>query len=166
MHILSVKDCQQAIRWMPNGCAFCIVDSKALVDKVLPKYFKEAKYTSFTRKLNRWGFKHFTLPTSEPSQEKEMSIYTHDKFLRDNPALCQQMDGGHRRRNTANSSSFPNGSVGSGLGMQEFGGGGNGIGSFVGSQQLEQHQNMMVQQMQQLQATGAAATANRCCWSR
>jgi hypothetical protein len=27
-----------------------------------------------------------------------MSIYTHQKFLRDNPALCELMDGGHRRR--------------------------------------------------------------------
>ena len=47
MHILSIKECQGAIRWMPNGCAFCVVDSKELVEKVLPKYFKEAKYTSF-----------------------------------------------------------------------------------------------------------------------
>jgi len=47
MHILSMKECQSAMRWMPNGCAFCIVDSKELVEKVLPRYFKEAKYTSF-----------------------------------------------------------------------------------------------------------------------
>lgn len=51
MNILSVKECQSAIRWMPNGCAFCIVDSNELVEKVLPKYFKEAKYTSFVSSL-------------------------------------------------------------------------------------------------------------------
>ena len=28
-----------------------------------------------------------------------MSIYSHDKFRRDDPELCQTMDGGHRRRN-------------------------------------------------------------------
>jgi len=154
MHILSIKDCQAAMRWMPNGCAFCIVDSKELVERVLPKYFKEAKYTSFTRKLNRWGFKHFTLPTSEPCHEKEMSIYTHEKFLRDNPALCQQMDGGHRRRNSATSSSMTSGS---GPSIQEslsqFGMGGNGMGGGVQGmsqqqQQLQQQQNMMMQQMQ------------------
>lgn len=100
MHILSLKETQNAIRWMPNGCAFCIVDSQELVDTVLPKFFKEAKYSSFTRKLNRWGFKHFTLPASEPSGDKEMSIYTHQQFLRDNPALCEMMDGGHRRRSS------------------------------------------------------------------
>lgn len=52
MHVLSVKECQGAIRWMPNGCAFCVVDSKELVESVLPKYFKEAKYTSFVSFLS------------------------------------------------------------------------------------------------------------------
>jgi hypothetical protein len=28
-----------------------------------------------------------------------MSIYSHDKFRRDDPGLCHSMDGGHRRRN-------------------------------------------------------------------
>jgi hypothetical protein len=147
MHILSIKECQDAIRWMPNGCAFCIVDSKELVDKVLPKYFKEAKYTSFTRKLNRWGFKHFTLPTSEPNTEKEMSIYTHEKFLRDNPTLCQQMDGGHRRRNSQKESqddtvaalTQAQGTTGNNTNNQDTAS----IGQF--------QQNMMMQQMQQLQ---------------
>ena len=47
MNILSLKECHSSIRWMPNGRSFCIVDSKILVEKVLPVYFKEAKYTSF-----------------------------------------------------------------------------------------------------------------------
>eukprot|EP00985_Skeletonema_marinoi_P004296 scaffold1882_cov181-Skeletonema_marinoi.AAC.4 len=105
MNILSLRECHSSIRWMPNGRSFCIVDSKILVEKVLPVYFKEAKYTSFTRKLNRWGFKHYSLPInsagggSSATAEKEMSIYSHDKFRRDDPELCQTMDGGHRRRN-------------------------------------------------------------------
>ncbi|KAK1737482.1 heat shock factor family protein [Skeletonema marinoi] len=105
MNILSLRECHSSIRWMPNGRSFCIVDSKILVEKVLPVYFKEAKYTSFTRKLNRWGFKHYSLPInsagggSSATAEKEMSIYSHDKFRRDDPELCETMDGGHRRRN-------------------------------------------------------------------
>lgn len=51
MHILSLNECQTAIRWMPNGCAFCIVDSQELVENVLPRFFKEAKYTSFVSYL-------------------------------------------------------------------------------------------------------------------
>lgn len=57
MHILSIKECHDAIRWMPNGCAFCIVDQKELIDKVLPKYFKEAKYTSFvSAHVSHWDY--------------------------------------------------------------------------------------------------------------
>jgi len=150
MHILSLRECHNAIRWMPNGCAFCIVDSKALLDSVLPKYFKEAKYTSFTRKLNRWGFKHFTLPTaSDPSADKEMSIYTHEKFLRDNPNLCQQMDGGHRRRNSQKESSEDEVSH-AGLESSQGPNVASGIHQDNMAQQLQQ-QNAMMQQMQQLQ---------------
>ncbi len=48
MQILSAKECQNAIRWMPTGNAFCILDVKELVEVVLPKYgFKETKYSSF-----------------------------------------------------------------------------------------------------------------------
>lgn len=47
MNILSVDECQSAIRWTPAGDAFCVLDAKELVEKVLPKYFKETKYTSF-----------------------------------------------------------------------------------------------------------------------
>jgi hypothetical protein len=49
MHVLSLEETQSAIRWMPNGHAFCVVDSTKLVENVLPAYFKEAKYPSFVR---------------------------------------------------------------------------------------------------------------------
>ena len=171
------------MRWMPNGCAFCIVNTEALTGKVLPKYFKEAKYTSFvsasryfvsysacrdrcltshvihlirtqTRKLNRWGFKHFTMPTSEPGQPKEMSIYTHELFQRDNPGLCQQMDGGHRRRHAAKD---PSSAENARVAAPSQGTGGGGAGGSNGPDPqdadalLRQQQNMMMQQMQQLQ---------------
>jgi hypothetical protein len=51
MKILSLKECQASIRWMPNGRSFCIIDPKLLVVKVLPVYFKEAKYTSFVSSM-------------------------------------------------------------------------------------------------------------------
>jgi hypothetical protein len=47
MRVLSIEECQHAMRWMPDGCSFCIIDSQALVNFVLPKYFKEAKFSSF-----------------------------------------------------------------------------------------------------------------------
>jgi len=72
-----------------------------------------------------------------------MSIYTHEMFLRDNPGLCQQMDGGHRRRN---STKEPNDAP-RGLGAVREG---NVHQDASNLPQLQQ-QNMMIQQMQQMQ---------------
>lgn len=119
MLVLSSKECANAIRWMPSGVAFCVVDATELVKSVLPKYFKEAKYASFTRKLNRWGFKHLSLPG-----EQDASIYSHEKFRRDEPQMCKLMDGGHRKQKKIESylNSMSKNIVGPGGGSSGFGG--------------------------------------------
>lgn len=48
------------IRWMPHGRAFRVMNQKACVDVVLPRFFKQSKWTSFIRQLNLWGFKRLT----------------------------------------------------------------------------------------------------------
>ena len=48
------------------------------------RYFKASKFTSFTRKLNRWGF------TRVP-RGPETGAYFHKLFRRDKPELCLQM---------------------------------------------------------------------------
>jgi hypothetical protein len=47
MEILSMRECQNALRWMPDGTCFCILNIGDLVEKVLVKHFKETKYSSF-----------------------------------------------------------------------------------------------------------------------
>ena len=54
MEILSNQEYVDIIHWLPHGKGFIIADKKRFADEVLPKYFKKAKFTSFTRKLNRW----------------------------------------------------------------------------------------------------------------
>jgi hypothetical protein len=56
MKVLSNKTFEHIITWMPSGKSFAIIDPERFVDQVLPVHFKTAKYASFTRKLNRWGF--------------------------------------------------------------------------------------------------------------
>lgn len=51
-----------------------------------------------TRKLNRWGFKHFTLPADASDASRDMAVYTHPRFRRDDYATVCEMDGGHRSR--------------------------------------------------------------------
>jgi hypothetical protein len=51
---------------------------------VMPKYFKHSKFTSFTRKLNRWGFTRIT-------RGPETGAYYHEFFQKDKLRLCMQM---------------------------------------------------------------------------
>jgi len=55
MDCLSDPMNQDAICWLPHGKAFIIHNRKLFAEKVMPQYFsRKAKYSSFTRKLNRW----------------------------------------------------------------------------------------------------------------
>ena len=62
MHMLSDQSSADVITWLPHGQAFVILRPGFLTDYVLPNYFDSddkrrkgaMKYTSFTRKLNRW----------------------------------------------------------------------------------------------------------------
>lgn len=55
MDCLSDPDSQDAICWLPHGKGFIIHNRSLFAEKVMPKYFsRKAKYSSFTRKLNRW----------------------------------------------------------------------------------------------------------------
>lgn len=56
MKVLSTKRFNDIICWTPDGSSFAILRPKAFASEILPTYFKEAKYSSFTRKLHRWGF--------------------------------------------------------------------------------------------------------------
>lgn len=84
MKVLSNKEFEPIITWMPSGKSFSIVDSKAFVADVLPEQFKSAKYASFTRKLHRWGFmRHY--------RGEEAGAFYHNLFRKDRLDLVEQM---------------------------------------------------------------------------
>ena len=45
------------IAWLPDGKSFVIRNPDEFTRQVLPKFFKATKFSSFTRKLYRWGFR-------------------------------------------------------------------------------------------------------------
>ena len=60
MKVLSDPQFSHIIEWLPSGKSFVIHKPKVFATDVLPTHFKSAKYSSFTRKLHRWGFvRHF-----------------------------------------------------------------------------------------------------------
>eukprot|EP00549_Striatella_unipunctata_P019582 CAMPEP_0118709366 /NCGR_PEP_ID=MMETSP0800-20121206/22593_1 /TAXON_ID=210618 ORGANISM="Striatella unipunctata, Strain CCMP2910" /NCGR_SAMPLE_ID=MMETSP0800 /ASSEMBLY_ACC=CAM_ASM_000638 /LENGTH=352 /DNA_ID=CAMNT_0006613043 /DNA_START=116 /DNA_END=1174 /DNA_ORIENTATION=+ len=84
MEVLSDETHADVITWLPHGKGFIIYKKKKFAIDVLPKYFKQSKFTSFTRKLNRWGFTRIT-------RGPETGAYYHRFFQRGNLRLCLQM---------------------------------------------------------------------------
>jgi hypothetical protein len=85
MEILDNDENTEIITWLPHGRGFVILRKKAFEQSILPKYFhKQSKYSSFTRKLNRWGFVRVT-------RGAEAGAYYHQFFRRDGHALVMQM---------------------------------------------------------------------------
>jgi len=72
------------IMWLPGGKAFVIQDKKRFASEILPRYFKQSQFTSFTRKLTRWNFERVT-------RGLLMGAYFHKYFQKDNPSLCRMM---------------------------------------------------------------------------
>ena len=56
MKVLSDDKYTHIISWLPSGKSFMIHKPKLFATLVLPLEFKQAKHSSFTRKLHRWGF--------------------------------------------------------------------------------------------------------------
>lgn len=84
MKVLSDKKFSHVITWTPSGKSFTIVNPKAFVADVLPEQFKSAKFSSFTRKLHRWGFqRHY--------RGEESGAFYHKDFHKDRLDLVEQM---------------------------------------------------------------------------
>lgn len=97
MRILSDTNISDVITWLPHGRSFVVLQPDELAEKVLPIYFPESsssgnktgnsaacKYPSFTRKLNRWGFRQVT-------RGPDAGAFHHHLFIRDEPSVCLQM---------------------------------------------------------------------------
>jgi len=85
MELLSnFDDVRESITWMPKGDAFIILSESSLEEKVLPRFFKKSKFSSFKGKLYRWGFKRVM-------KGENAGGYFHKLFVRDDPILCLHM---------------------------------------------------------------------------
>lgn len=84
MKVLSCKEYNHIINWMPSGKSFSIKKPKLFTAQILPEHFKSAKYSSFTRKLHRWGFmRHY--------RGEEAGAFFHEEFQRDRLDLVEKM---------------------------------------------------------------------------
>jgi len=82
--VLSDEANTEILQWLTGGNAFIIYDKKRFAANILPRYFKQSQFTSFTRKLSRWSF-------IRVNRGPLMGAYYHKLFQRDKPALCRMM---------------------------------------------------------------------------
>ena len=89
MQALSDPAASDILAWLDHGNGFVILQKRRFALEIMPRHFGGrasgvAKFTSFTRKLNRWGFKRVT-------KGKEMGAYYQDDFRRGGFAQCARM---------------------------------------------------------------------------
>lgn len=85
MHaILSRSDLSEIVCWMPHGRAWKVLKSREFEVRVIPTYFEHAKFSSFIRQANGWGFRRLT-------HGRDRNCYYHPLFLRALPHLCKEM---------------------------------------------------------------------------
>lgn len=70
--------------WLPHGRSWRIVDQKQFEKSILPIFFDHAKFSSFVRQANGWGFRRIN---SGPDKNS----YYHEYFLRGLPHLCKKL---------------------------------------------------------------------------
>lgn len=82
--ILCNPESRDVISWLPHGRSWRIVDPNTLERKIIPKYFRHSKYSSFLRQVNGWGF-------CRVSDGPDLDSYYHEQFLRGLPQICLKM---------------------------------------------------------------------------
>jgi len=88
MEMLRNEKLADTITWLKDGQSFVILNHKKLVSRVLPMYFKKhVAYTSFTRRLIRWGFCNVAKGT-----------YKSIHFIRNDPSKCMLMTYNAKRK--------------------------------------------------------------------
>jgi hypothetical protein len=80
MHaILSHPELRDIVCWLPHGRSWRVLKPREFEIKVLPKFFEHAKFSSFVRQANGWGFRRLTQGTfgSGDKAERELSALRH-----------------------------------------------------------------------------------------
>ncbi len=72
------------ISWQPHGRCFLLRKPHEFLTKVMTKYFKQTKLTSFQRQLNLYAFRRI-------SSGPDKGAYYHELFLRGKDKLCTHM---------------------------------------------------------------------------
>jgi hypothetical protein len=88
--IVCDPETDNCIHWLPNGNLFTISDKKKFAREVMPKLNGQAKFTSFTRRLKRWGF-------SRIASGPQIGAYQNPDFTKDDPERLKNIKYMHQK---------------------------------------------------------------------
>lgn len=72
------------VSWMPNGKSFRVHSQEDFVKSIMPSYFNQTKFTSFTRQLYIYGFQ-------KVQDGPDKGAFFHSQFVKENKSLCLTM---------------------------------------------------------------------------
>jgi len=86
MTLLDEPSNSDVATFMPDGKSFAILKPDVFTKELMPRYFKMTKFTSFVRKLYRWGFRQ-----AEERGKSGAVAYRHPLFRRGELSLCRKI---------------------------------------------------------------------------
>jgi hypothetical protein len=87
MKFAEKQDSEFCVSWLDDGMSFVIRNPDEFTRTVVPKFFKPTKFSSFTRKLYRWGFRQ----VNRGIGPDDPIIFGNECFQRDNMELMSKM---------------------------------------------------------------------------
>ena len=124
------------VAWLPDGKSFVIRQPDEFTRQVLPKFFKATKFSSFTRKLYRWGFRQ----VNRGIGPDDPIIFGNENFQRDYAEDMTKM----RSITAASSRKAEAQTIYGGAGKR----------SFVGNDEGPDHKRALLDQLIQQKAAG------------
>lgn len=86
LHETEEQGLTDIVSWSPHGRVFRVHQQDRFIAEIMPRYFQQTKWSSFTRQLNLWGFFRVMTTTSP-----DLGGYYSELFLRGHPLLCLYM---------------------------------------------------------------------------
>jgi len=138
---------QAPVAWTPDGRVVVIRNKEELTTHWIPLYFQRGKFSSFTRKLYRWGFRQVSVADVKRNVPKDQRplCYFNECFRRDDKHLLKEMrcqKGGQQLRAQAPTTD-----------RRSYGGEDPAISSGADQQQQQQQQQLLLPSMEEFGAS-------------
>jgi hypothetical protein len=93
MDLLFDDEYSEIVTFLPDGLSFGIINAKVFADEVMPKVLGIRTFSSFVRKLHRWGFERIL-----EKKTHDVDVFRHHLFRKGDWASCRKISCGGRQR--------------------------------------------------------------------